>query len=85
MIISLKNKKALVGGASQGLGKAIALQLAASGASVTVMARNEEKLKAVVDEMLKNEGQRHQYIVIDFNDFEHSAVCHSDKCQLFIH
>ncbi|MBK7098977.1 MAG: SDR family oxidoreductase [Sphingobacteriales bacterium] len=74
MIISLKNKKALVGGASQGLGKAIASQLAASGASVTIMARNEEKLKAVVDEMPKNEGQKHQYIVVDFSDFEHYKI-----------
>jgi len=74
MTISLKNKKALVGGASQGLGKAIALQLAASGSSVTVMARNEEKLKAVVGEMSKHEGQKHQYLVIDFSDFEHFKI-----------
>ncbi len=69
MIISLKDKKALVGGASQGLGKAVAAQLAASGASVTVMARNEEKLKKVVSGLPANNGQQHSYIVVDFADF----------------
>lgn len=70
MIISLKNKKALVGGASQGLGKAVAMQLAASGASVTIMARNEEKLKQVISALPSTEGLAHHYLVVDFSDFE---------------
>ncbi|MGN7783128.1 SDR family oxidoreductase [Niabella sp. 22666] len=70
MIISLKNKKALVGGASQGLGYAIAWQLAASGASVTVMARNEEKLRTIVSTLPVTEGQRHNYLVVDFADLD---------------
>ncbi|MGB3775879.1 MAG: SDR family NAD(P)-dependent oxidoreductase, partial [Leeuwenhoekiella sp.] len=37
MQINLKNKKALVGGSTSGIGKAIAYQLAESGASVTLM------------------------------------------------
>ncbi|GAB3421796.1 SDR family oxidoreductase [Niabella aquatica] len=70
MIISLQNKKALVGGASQGLGKAVAVQLAASGASVTIMARNEAKLQQVISELSASEGQQHDYLVVDFSDFE---------------
>ncbi len=70
MIISLKNKNALVGGSSGGLGKAIALQLAESGATVTLMARNEEKLKEALAGLSINEGQKHQYIVVDFSDFD---------------
>lgn len=70
MNISLKDKKALVGGASQGLGKAVAMQLAASGASVTLMARNEEKLKKVISGLSSTEGQTHDYLVVDFSDFE---------------
>lgn len=70
MIISLKNKSALVGGASQGLGKAIAIQLAESGASVTLIARNEEKLKKVMAELSVTNNQRHHYLVVDFSDFE---------------
>ncbi|MFT4093691.1 MAG: SDR family oxidoreductase [Niabella sp.] len=70
MNISLKNKKALVGGGSQGLGKAIAMQLASSGATVTVMARNEEKLKNVIAALPANNDQQHSYLVVDFLNFE---------------
>lgn len=66
MLISLKNKKALVGGASQGLGFAIARQMAASGATVTVMARNEDKLRQVVAGLPTPDGQQHGYLVVDF-------------------
>ena len=69
MNISLKGKNALVGGSSKGIGKAIALQLASSGANVTIMARNEEALRSVVAEMDTREGQQHQYLVVDFSDF----------------
>lgn len=68
MFISLKNRKALVGGASQGLGLAIAQQLAASGATVTVMARNEEKLRTVAAALPASEDQQHNYLVADFSD-----------------
>lgn len=70
MIISLKGKKALVGGSSRGIGKAIAQQLAESGASITLMARNEEKLKAVISKLPVSEGQKHHYLLVDFSDFE---------------
>ncbi|MFD0796661.1 SDR family oxidoreductase [Maribacter chungangensis] len=70
MKISLLGKKALVGGSSGGIGKAIAEQLAASGASVTLMARNENKLKTVVAGLATSEGQLHQYLVVDFSDLE---------------
>jgi 3-oxoacyl-[acyl-carrier protein] reductase len=69
MKINLEGKKALVGASTQGLGKAIALQFASCGASVTLMARNEEKLKATVAELDTNFNQKHDYIVVDFYDF----------------
>lgn len=59
-----------MGGSSKGIGEAIAKQLAASGASVTLMARNEERMKAVVDEMAIDQGQKHQYVIVDFSNFE---------------
>ncbi len=70
MNISLKNKKALVGGSSGGIGKAIAEQLAESGASVTLMARSEDKLKTIVSGLPTDQGQSHQFLVVDFTDFE---------------
>lgn len=70
MNISLKGKKALVGGSSGGIGKAIAQQLAASGASVTLMARNEDKLKSTLESLAASDGQSHQYLVVDFSNYE---------------
>lgn len=74
MIISLKNKNALVGGSSGGLGKAIAVQLAASGANVTLLARNEEKLKSALSELDVTQGQQHKYVAADFSDFENYKI-----------
>lgn len=70
MEILLKDKKALVGGSTQGLGKAIALQLAECGATVTLMARNEAKLKQAVDDLSTASGQKHGYLVVDFNNLD---------------
>jgi len=70
MNILLKDKKALVGGSSGGIGKAIAQQLADSGAIVTLMSRSEDKLKTIVSNLPIDQGQSHQYLVVDFSDFE---------------
>ena len=70
MIISLKNKNALVGGSTQGIGKAIAVELAKCGANVTLLARNEKKLISAVLELNSEQGQKHSYIVSDFYDLE---------------
>ena len=66
MNIDLKGKKALVCGSTQGIGKASAIELALLGASVTLVARNEEKLKAVIRELSKTGDQQHDYLVADF-------------------
>jgi 3-oxoacyl-[acyl-carrier protein] reductase len=68
----LIGKKALVCGSTQGIGKAAALKLAEMGAAVTLLARNEEKLRAVKDELSASEGQQHDYLVADFSD--HNAL-----------
>jgi 3-oxoacyl-[acyl-carrier protein] reductase len=69
MEISLSGKKALVGGASRGLGRAIAMQLAACGAEVTLMARSEQKLKLAMEALPAGFGQQHNILVVDFTDF----------------
>ena len=74
MNINLNRKTALVGGSSGGIGKAIAQQLAESGASVTLMSRNADKLKRIVANLPTDQGQKHQYLVVDFSDFEGYAT-----------
>jgi 3-oxoacyl-[acyl-carrier protein] reductase len=50
-MFSLKDKVAVVTGASQGIGRETALALVAAGAKVVAAARNEEKLAALVSEI----------------------------------
>jgi 3-oxoacyl-[acyl-carrier protein] reductase len=50
-MFSLKDKVAVVTGASQGIGRETALALVAAGAKVAAAARNEEKLAALVSEI----------------------------------
>ena len=70
MKIELSGKKALIGGSSKGIGLGIAKQLAESGASVCLMARNETKLKEIVSKLPSSENQNHDYLVVDFSDFD---------------
>lgn len=70
MNISLNNFNAIVCGSTQGIGKACALELASLGAEVILVARDEKKLQAVVNELPTTAGQQHQYIVADFSSPE---------------
>ncbi|MDR0801578.1 SDR family oxidoreductase [Fluviicola sp.] len=66
--MDLKGKTALVSGSTQGIGKAVALKLAEMGAKVVLLARNEDKLKSVLDELSTGSGQKHNYLVADFSN-----------------
>jgi 3-oxoacyl-[acyl-carrier protein] reductase len=56
-MFSLKDKVALLTGASQGIGRETALALAEAGAKVAAAARNEEKLSALVNEIVNAGGE----------------------------
>ncbi len=64
-MIDLKGKTAIVTGASRGIGKAIAEKLFEAGATVILIARNEEKLKQL-SEKLNNSP----YYPLDITDRE---------------
>ena len=67
MNLDLTGKTALVGGSTQGIGKATAIELALLGANVTLLARDEDKLRQVIAELNTSKGQAHLYIVADFS------------------
>lgn len=56
-MFSLKDKVALVTGASQGIGRATALALAKNGAKVAIAARNAEKLASLASEIAQTGGE----------------------------
>jgi 3-oxoacyl-[acyl-carrier protein] reductase len=67
MDLNLRDKQAVVCGSTQGIGKATALELALLGASVTLVARNEEKLHQTLSELDSSQGQQHDFLVADFS------------------
>lgn len=85
MNLNIQNKNALVCGSTQGIGKAAALLFAEEGANVTLIARNEEKLKNVLSELKNNGQQRHGYLVTDFSKHnELKVVLENSELQFHI-
>jgi 3-oxoacyl-[acyl-carrier protein] reductase len=81
MNLSLKNKNALVSGSTQGIGKAIAIELALLGANVTLLARNQEALINAVLDLDSTQQQTHQYIVADFSNATHLKTVVTEFCK----
>ena len=65
MDLNLSGKHALVCGASEGIGRATAHELALLGANVTVLARRADALQDVVAALPRNNAQVHGWIVAD--------------------
>jgi 3-oxoacyl-[acyl-carrier protein] reductase len=73
MNLDLTGKHALVCGASQGIGRAAAIELAQLGANVTLLARSRESLEEALATLPKtNAAQTHACIAVDMND--HAAL-----------
>jgi 3-oxoacyl-[acyl-carrier protein] reductase len=66
MNLSLEGKLAIVCGSTQGIGLAIAEELALLGAGCTLVARNEDSLVKAIQHLDISLRQQHDYIVADF-------------------
>jgi hypothetical protein len=64
----LRNQTALVTGASSGIGEAIARELAARGHGVTLVARREERLRALADDLERLHGIRAEVATANLED-----------------
>jgi len=79
---SLTGHVALVTGASQGIGRACAIELARRGAAVALCARSEEKLNAVRDEITATGGKASVFKLDVTSDDEIKSVIKSAIEQL---
>ncbi len=71
MDLDLSGRHALVCGASQGIGRACAVELAQLGANVTLLARREEVLRELAGELPRtHSSQKHGFIAADSGDTE---------------
>lgn len=68
MDLSLRGKRALVCGASKGIGRACAIELAGLGASVVALARDEAALQHLLAALPSDAGQAHAALAVDLSD-----------------
>ena len=66
----MKNKNAMVCGSSKGIGASTAIELSKLGASITLVARNEESLSEVLEQLDSSMDQKHSYLLADFDNSE---------------
>ena len=66
--MTTRNDYALITGASAGLGAEFARQLAAAGHNLILVARREDRLSALAEELRAAHGIECQLIVADLND-----------------
>jgi 3-oxoacyl-[acyl-carrier protein] reductase len=78
MLLDLSERHALVCGASQGIGRASAIELAELGASVTLLARSPDTLKAVADALPRQHGQRHRWFAVDMQQTDNLRTALAD-------
>ncbi len=67
MNLDLTGKNALVCGASRGLGRISAVELALLGANITLLARNEERLRSVASSLDVSKNQTHSVLTADLS------------------
>ncbi len=64
----MNKKHALVCGSSKGIGASTAIELSKLGATITLLARDEESLANVLNRLDTSKNQNHNFIIADFDD-----------------
>ncbi|HEY7285502.1 MAG TPA: SDR family oxidoreductase [Vicinamibacterales bacterium] len=83
MDLGLKNKVAMVGGASKGLGYAVARALAAEGAAVSIASRDADAIKRAADTITKETGARVLQVAADLSTADAIARWHAETVKAF--
>lgn len=78
----LAGKVAIVSGASQGIGRSIALELARNGADIVITARNQDKLAGVAAE-IRRSGSRAEIVAGDLRKPDFAAAVVAAALQAF--
>ena len=76
-------RRAVVTGASSGIGLALCQRLASLGYGITMVARNEQRLLKNLEHLDKRHGQNHQYSVVDLSKMSTHDSCESRVKDLF--
>lgn len=71
-MITFKDKKILVTGASSGLGREVAINLSELGAKVVLIARDEDRLKETISSM--KEPKNHKYFLYDLENIDNISI-----------
>lgn len=74
MNLPLQGKRAVVGGASQGIGQGCAEALAGGGATIVALSRRQGALDDVVAALPRPDGQEHLAVAVDFADTDAVAA-----------
>jgi len=81
--MNIKGKKAIVTGAGQGIGKAIALKLAEYGADVVAADLNPETAKETADEIVKTCGTEAMFYQVDVAQIEQTQAMVEETLKKF--
>lgn len=79
----LKNQVAVVTGASRGIGRAIALELAARGAALALVYRGSHEAAAAVKAEIENSGGKAGLFACDVSDFGAVAALYEEIQRVF--